>query len=208
MSQQLFVAVELTEEVIEALTLLQSALRAWPGAEQVRWVDPRGTHLTLKFLGETEERLLPEIEAALSDNCQHFEPVALHLVGVGAFPNPRRPRVLWVGLNADQSLAMLQVQIERSLARLGFPREERAFSPHLTLGRVREGCRSEAALGLERMLAGAPPVPAVEFIAAEVSLMRSVLGPAGAVYTRLFAAPLCWQDAAGGRARPPSGGEG
>lgn len=190
MSLRLFVAIELPDNITRALASVQEVLKGRSGAQAVRWTDPRGTHLTLKFLGETSERLVPDIQTCIAETCQRFGPIRLRLAEIGAFPNFRRPRVLWVGLTAEPNsdLMGLQAQIERSLARLGFPQENRDFSPHLTLGRVRQGGCGPG--GLAEMFSQTVAVPALEFVAEEVSLMQSILNPNGAIYNRLYAAKL------------------
>ena len=191
MSLRLFVAVELAEPVIESLTVAQHSLKQHLGTECVRWTDPRGTHLTLKFIGETDERRLPDMQRALAESAATHAPMGLALGGVGVFPNRRRPRVIWIGLeDADSGLANLQASVERAMGRLGLPPEERPFSPHLTLGRVRDGASARDYDGIAAALADATPLPAATLHVGELSLMRSVLRPDGPEYTRLFAVPL------------------
>lgn len=191
MNLRLFVAVELDPAVVEELTRVRAALRSRPGSGSVRWVDAGSAHLTLKFLGDTDERRLPEIERALDEGCRGYGPLELSLSGVGAFPGARKPRVLWVGLaGAADELGRLQGSIDAALARAGFAREERGFSPHLTIGRVRQGASADDYRALEAMLSHPPPVSPATLAVAEVSLMRSILKPAGAEYRRLHAARL------------------
>ncbi len=184
-----FIAIELPAPVREALAAMQDRL----GRQEERaakWVAPQGIHLTFKFLGDVPAERLPAITEAMTQAARNRSALNLYLDKAGCFPGPERPRVLWVGLNGDLSaLADLQRAVETSLARLGFPREDRAFTPHLTLARLRDTCTPEERrrLGLAvRGLAAAR----VDWIAREIALIRSDLQPAGAVYTRLAAAPL------------------
>ena len=185
---RLFVAVELPPPVTAALGELQDALRK-RGTGGLRWVRPEGIHLTLKFLGEVPAQQVNAIVNALAPAVMGVVPHDLSLGRLGTFGG-RNPRVLWVSVEGDiETLGLLQKQVEQALAPLGFPREERAFSPHLTLARV----RPENARGAARPLAEA--VAAVEVMHAkipvrELALMRSQLKPGGAVYTRLQAFPL------------------
>ena len=187
---RLFVACELPSEMKAALTALQDALRR-QGAPPVRWVRPGGIHLTLKFLGSVPAQRVTDICAVLAPTVDGIRPLQLSLGSLGTFGGRRGARVVWVGVNGDvERAAQLQRRVEEALARLGFPTEERAFSPHLTLARVPDHVGSaerERLWDLTKALA-APEAASVTI--REVSLMRSVLGPSGAVYERLAAFPL------------------
>lgn len=186
---RLFVAVELGEEALRALASLQGALRR-SGLDGLRWVRPEGVHLTLKFLGETPADRVPAIRAALAEAVSGTPPHVLKLNGLGTFGSRRSPRVLWVGLEGDlEDLRRLQEKVEAALARLGFPTEGRAFSPHLTLARVRPENAAALSGPIARAVEAAP-APEACIPVREVSLMRSTLGPGGAVYDRLAVFPL------------------
>lgn len=187
---RLFVACELPSEMKAALTALQDALRR-QGAPPVRWVRPGGIHLTLKFLGSVPAQRVTDICAALAPTVDGIRPLQLSLGSLGTFGGRRGARVVWVGVNGDvERAARLQRRVEEALARLGFPTEERAFSPHLTLARVPDhvgGAERERLWDLTKALAAPEAAPVT---IREVSLMRSILGPGGAVYERLAAFPL------------------
>ncbi len=186
---RLFVAVELGEEALRALASLQDALRR-RGLDGLRWVRPEGVHLTLKFLGETPAERVPAIQEALGEAVSGTPPHVLRLNGLGTFGSRRSPRVLWVGLEGDlEDLRRLQGRVEAALARLGFPREDRAFSPHLTLARVRPENAAALSEPIARAIEAAP-APEASIAVRDVVLMRSTLGPGGAVYDRLAAFPL------------------
>jgi len=187
---RLFVACELPSEMKAALTALQDALRR-EGAPSVRWVRPEGIHLTLKFLGAVPTGRVADIRAALAPTVEGIRPLGLSLGSLGAFGGRRGTRVVWVGVEGDvERVSELQRRVETALARLGFPPEGRAFSPHLTLARVPDHVGSadrERLWDLTKALATPQAAPA---IIRELSLMRSILGPGGAVYERLAAFPL------------------
>lgn len=186
---RLFVAIDLGEEARAALVAAQAACRKL--ALPVRWVDPAGAHLTLKFLGDTDADRVDALAAALRTVVAAQEPFALRTGGLGAFPNARRPRVLWLGLAGDlERLARLHRALEAALAGLGFPPEERPFRPHLTLGRFREGARPDRVDDLAAVIAASSRWPAASLLVDAVRLMRSELGPGGARYTSLAVAPL------------------
>lgn len=140
-----FIAVDLDEAIKSELSaLIRTAARS---RAEVRWVKLQGMHLTLKFLGEVNaESDVPRLEKAIRAAVQGTERFELTLYGTGAFPDLRRPRVLWVGVKPCPPLEFLQVRLESFLEQEGFPREERPFKPHLTLGRVKGRSGLEAAL--------------------------------------------------------------
>ncbi len=166
-------------EVKTALYQKTEALREQLPA--VRWVPLENLHLTLKFLGDTPSNKISTLETALQEAvspCQKFD---LKAVGVGCFPNPKRPRVIWVGLEGGiDPLKRLVAQIENKIAPLGYPTEKRPFSPHLTIGRVKEGQKIGEALSTFNV--GEIAVWANE----KVHLMQSTLKSSGAEYTALF----------------------
>lgn len=193
-SVRAFIAIELPPAVLDQVGRLQTRVRQDLPSGLIRWTRPEGIHLTLKFLGDVEQDHLPEIEAALRGACAPHAPFPLQVSGLGCFPTPQRPRVLWVGVqDSSGKLAALQRDVERAIAPLGFPPERRGFHPHLTLGRVknprRRGRNAPAleALGAyverARVRVGQIPVDAVH-------LMRSELLPSGAVYSALATVQL------------------
>ncbi|MEW6034102.1 MAG: RNA 2',3'-cyclic phosphodiesterase [Chloroflexota bacterium] len=185
-----FVAIELPQEVKTLLTEIQSGLRR-AGKTFVRWVSPEGVHLTLKFLGDTPADMIPKATGALEEAASGLAPFRLETAGLGVFPNPRQTRVLWIGLKGEtQPLLHLQEQIETAFAPLGFLREARAFTPHLTLARLRDNATppERQEFGEAAMCYNAAPPRA--FLVDGVSLMRSTLTPSGAIYTRLALVPL------------------
>jgi RNA 2',3'-cyclic 3'-phosphodiesterase len=185
---RLFVAIELPGEVREALSRLQHELQR-RGLERLRWVRPEGIHLTLKFLGATPAEKVPAIEDALGKAVEGLAWHDLALGDLGTFGG-NRPRVVWVDLRGDlEAVRELQDRTEKMLNDLGYEREARGWSPHLTLARVRPETAREVARALATALEGVR-APAGVVPVREVSLMRSTLRPSGAVYERLAAFPL------------------
>ena len=129
---RLFVALEIPRAVRDNLATLIKDLRT--AAPKARWVRPENIHLTLKFIGEAPPEKLADICGALSGVRMERE-VQLNFRGLGFFPNSKRPSVLWIGIDASPNLQSLAGDVERSLEKLGFPREERSFVPHLTIAR-------------------------------------------------------------------------
>jgi 2'-5' RNA ligase len=186
-----FIAIELDESLRRGLAATQNRLKRHIAPGSVKWVAPDGIHLTLKFLGDTPAGQVAEIAATLRAACSGFAPFEIVVEGRGCFPNFRRPRVVWVAVrDSGRMLASLQDAIERQVAPLGFPTEERGFTPHLTLGRVAKNADHAMAAEVGRAVESV----VVEQIGAQrvaaVSLISSDLRPSGAVYTLLASAPL------------------
>lgn len=180
-----FVAVELPSALRAQLAQVSRQLASSIPREAVRWVRPEGIHLTLKFLGDVSPGQLPAIQGLAAKAAGRAQACVCTVRGLGCFPDPRRPRVIWVGVEEPTgSLAALQQALEQGLAELGFAREGRAFNPHLTLGRVRPEAGSAAAqIRLAIEAAGEVELDRVE--ARSICLVRSDLRPGGAVYTRM-----------------------
>ena len=178
---RLFIALTPPPEVQRAVWDAFAPLRA--RAMPVKWIPPDGIHLTLKFLGEVDEGRLAELSGALVDAVAGARAISLVVRGAGAFPDARRPRVFWAGVEPDPAIELLQDRVERVFGPLGFPTEGRAFRPHLTLGRAGKGAHSREFAEVEEAMEGL----AVEAAAVldGVDLMRSVLRPDGAVYQRV-----------------------
>jgi len=192
-----FVAIELDDKIVEALGMIQAGLQQGEAGRAGRWVRAESMHLTLKFLGDVPADRLEHIYQAVRLACAPFAPFSLALGGLGCFPNLRRPRVVWVGLREEgNQLAALQQAIERELGRLGYRPEERGFTPHLTLARVREEAKREELEALVKAVAEAQarattePVHTPLMRVCGVSVMKSELRPSGAVYTELYRQPL------------------
>lgn len=190
---RLFVALDLPDDVRRALGDLIAELRAQcPGA---RWARPEGMHLTLKFLGHVNDdpdaRRLASIQAALS-TIRSNAPVNLRFRGIGFFPDSRRPRVIWCGIDATPNLAQLAADIESVLKPLGFAPENRDFVPHLTLARLEVSHRPSKANGLgadrEKLAQATEEMNTREFGSARVTefhLFESILKPSGAQYRKI-----------------------
>lgn len=185
---RLFVSVEPDGAVREALVRVQHALKREIGRSvRIGWVASENIHLTLAFLGDTPVDKIPQIGAALDACAAHFDAFVCRLASPGFYGSERHPRVVWAGLDAPRTLFRLQAELAERLAELGFEPEKRAFSAHLTLGRVRQ-CRSpvlllEALSGLRGKVRG-------ELHVSELRLMRSDLKPDGVEYHCLHTAAL------------------
>ncbi|MDE2803151.1 MAG: RNA 2',3'-cyclic phosphodiesterase [Chloroflexota bacterium] len=187
---RLFVAVTLPAEARDVLAGVIARLRA-AELRGVRTVAPEGVHITLKFLGNVDAVRVPALSDALDAAAAAAAPFALALEGVGAFPAAGAPRVLWAGVTGEtEALAALARHVDEECSGLGFPRERRAFSPHLTIARLRDTATVEdrrqaaealTAVGLER---------SDGFRVDEVHLIKSTLTPLGAVYESMHTTRL------------------
>lgn len=181
-----FIAIVLPESVIRQLAQVQRQLERQAPPESVRWVKPEGVHLTLKFLGDTPVDKLDAIRAALGEVASRASPCAFTVGGLGCFPNARRPRVIWVGVQPmGEELASLHQAVERAMKPLGFPPEGRNFTPHLTLGRVRDRIPPADLARLGTLVSSADVGTLGEVQARSFALIQSVLKPSGAEYTPL-----------------------
>jgi len=174
-----FIAVNLDENLRRCVAETQEKLRA-TGAD-VKWVKPESIHLTLKFLGWVDDARLPAVGEAVSAALKGVAPFRLRLEQVGGFPTATAPRVIWVGVKEGaQELSGLAERVEAALEPLGFQREERAFSPHVTVGRHRTPSGRQA---LAAMMQQERERSFGEMEVRRVELMRSDLRPTGAIYT-------------------------
>jgi len=186
-----FVAIELSENLRREVVRIQGSLQGKGIVDHVRWVKPEGIHLTLKFLGNVPTSAINEIAQALTQASEGVKPFTICVTGLGCFPSTGRPNVIWVGIEGDTGALMcLQTAVEDRLSLLGYPKEKRSYSPHLTLGRTARdiAARERRRLGdiLEQQTVGSLG----EMQVRDVSLIRSELSPAGARYTRLAAVTL------------------
>ncbi len=181
-----FIAVKVEDTILARLRAVQQHLRT--AGVQVAWVPAEGMHLTLKFLGNVAESRLPEITRALQLAANTLSPFHLSVVSVGGFPTPARLRVVWAGIgDGAGALCALAEAVDTQLVACGFPREDRPFTPHITLGRVKSpagGSRLAELLGEHREETYG------EMAVSEIHLIRSNLSPTGARYTVLQVVPL------------------
>lgn len=176
---RLFVALDVPDETRRALgETIQKFESVCRGA---RWMRAESIHITLKFIGHVEETELPAIKNSLA-NVKSRGPIEIAFGNFGFFPNERRPRVFWLGIEAGPDLAALSAGISSALEPIGIPREERAFRPHLTLARFKT---EKGLLDLREMVAPLAHQSFGNTVATRFHLYESVLNPGGAVHTKL-----------------------
>jgi len=180
-----FIAIELPEEAKKGLARLRKELER-DEHKFVKWVDPRGIHLTLKFLGNIPFNRITEITKAIEEAAQGVSPFHLEISSLGAFPSLRQARVFWVGIGGEvDKLSRLQQDIDSALAALGFTKEERPFVPHLTLARIKEGASPPERRSFGELVGSTIFEDKYPVEVEAIKLMRSQLTPAGAIYTCL-----------------------
>lgn len=166
----------------EGITVLQETVKKLDSelGNCVRWVRPEGIHLTLKFMGDIPAGMVQRVLEPLPSVTARFSPFGLSIAGLGVFPNLRRPRVLWAGVDGDmETLSALQLAVDDAVADLGLPKEQRAFSPHLTLGRVRRDVPEGQLRKLGQTVQQGELPGAPSWTADTVNLMRTELDHAG-----------------------------
>jgi 2'-5' RNA ligase len=187
-----FIAIELDPEVRDALSRAQGKLKRGAPDGSVKWVNPESIHLTLKFLGDTPVSKISKVADAVASAREGLSAFDVSIEGRGCFPNCRRPRVIWVAVKdlSGGSLLRLQAAVERLVSPLGFPTEERGFSPHLTLGRIARNVSPAAEAAVGKVVQDS----VIEQIATQrvtaVNLIKSDLRPTGPVYYTLATAAL------------------
>ena len=168
---RLFTAIELPDELRDRLAMMQSGV---PGAN---WVDPDNFHVTLRFIGETAEHALADIDETLAE--VSAKPFDLSLAGIDIFARGREPISLWVGVERAEPLMSLQKRLDQALTRVGFPTDEKRYTPHMTLARLHRAPEARlAGFIAEHNLFRAEPFRVERF-----TLFSSQLGSAGAVYS-------------------------
>lgn len=181
-----FIAIELPEPIRHRLSGLQEALASLD--REVRWTRPEQIHLTLKFLGEVPDREVLGVCEALAGAATLCEPIDLEIGGVGCFPERGAARIIWVGVaGPPPSLTRCHAAIERACADVGFAPEDRAFRPHLTIGRARAARGSHQ---LRPALTRHEGFSAGRFVAEELVVFQSILQPGGPIHTVLSRSPL------------------
>jgi 2'-5' RNA ligase len=180
---RLFTAIDLPSSLI---TTLENLLQRLKPSAQINWSPPRNLHITTKFIGEWPEERLEELKTALA-GLPARAPIPISIEKLGFFPNPHSPRVFWAGIHADAGLADLARDTETALAALGIAKEERAYSPHLTLARIKTPGKQPALL---QAVAKLPSLEFGSFTADRFYLYHSKTAPSGSVYTKLAEFPF------------------
>jgi 2'-5' RNA ligase len=180
-----FIAIELPSAIKVTLKNLETRLKQ-PALDPVKWVEPDNIHLTLKFLGNIMTSQVPTVTSAMKSASQTISPFELQIANLGVFPNIKRVQVIWVGLKGEiETLATLQKYVDSELQKLGHSPDIRTFSPHLTLGRVRDTAHSSKKEALGRLITATKIDSAPVFTVRCLNLMQSRLSASAPQYTCL-----------------------
>ena len=173
-----FIAIALPQEIKIGLEQYIRSLRKI--SPDIRWVRAENIHITLKFLGEIEQDLLDKVEFSLKSISEVFQPFYIYLKGSGSFPNEKRPRIIWVGIEALQNNLLLKIYnwIENRLETLGIKKEQRKYTPHLTIGRIKFPQNMNKLFQYMKQY----PFQGEQFGVKEILLMQSLLKPSGVEY--------------------------
>lgn len=181
-----FIAIKISPSLQEKLHREMESLRLRLDRYLLRWVVPENIHLTLKFLGDTPVTKLDTLKEILAAELAQFQPFEISVGKMGIFPNFSRPRVIWVGVEDNGTLSSLQRSVERAASQIGSAPEKHRFSAHLTLGRVRQGIRSEGRRQIRQIVEENSDVDYGRFHVDTIHLFQSELKAKGAVYRSLY----------------------
>jgi RNA 2',3'-cyclic 3'-phosphodiesterase len=174
-----FIAFELPEEIKTLLGEIISALR--PKAKEVKWVQPQGLHVTLKFLGDIDEKIVPGLSRGLDAIAQDYPPLPVYITRLGAFPDMKRPRVFWAGLSGDiRVMSDIAGRVDKICTPFGLEPEKRPFRAHITIGRLK----------IPTVVNVAQEVRESPFTIENIVLYKSELSPSGARYSVLHRSVL------------------
>lgn len=190
MNLRAFIAIDLPDQLQGALEKQITRLRQPLGDELIRWVPTQNMHLTLKFLGTIAASHLEFLKQLITQTAESHNPFDMQISGIGSFPNLKQARILWAGIHAPTELSSLQKSLETGTARLGYEAEERPFSPHLTLGRVRQNIDQTGMQKIRTTLAAIQLGNIGSARVDSIHLYKSELHSSGSIYTKLFSAPL------------------
>ena len=175
-----FIAIELSEHIKKELSDIEKELKETKAV--AKWVKPDDIHLTLKFLGNVEEEKIELIKKSIQESVKGVTPFIIDLKDIGAFPSPSRPRVIWVGVQSGKErIKNLAESIEGNLEKIGFKKEDRQFSAHITLGRI----KSLVNIDKLKDLIKEKKYHSSSFEVSKIAIMRSDLTPEGPIYTKL-----------------------
>jgi len=183
---RLFLAINLPTDVRREIVAATAPVREV--APELSWVDESRIHLTLKFFGDQPQEQANAIRGAAEQVGARHKELMMRVGGIGAFPNFRRSRVVWIGVEQESRLELLHHDVEMACAAIGFDVEGRPFRPHITLARVKHPLPEEGARMLSRTARRVDYT--ADVLVRSLDLMQSDLGPGGSAYSTLVAAPL------------------
>lgn len=184
-----FIAIELSREIKEYLSRLQEKLKL--AQADVKWVVPENIHLTLKFLDEIDDKTKDNVTRIMEDISKDKSPFYLNIASIGAFPRIESPRIIWVGIDkGDAEVKAIAKELEEKLSGIGIPAEDRPFSSHITIGRMRSSKNRQNLAKIMESLKTKLVEVITELRVEKITLFKSTLTPRGPIYEVLKEAPL------------------
>jgi 2'-5' RNA ligase len=184
-----FIAIELDKEIKEKISLIEEELRKTDA--DVKWVKPENIHLTLKFLGEIDEKQADKIKNILQDLAKEKQTFEMAISELGAFPKLNFPRVIWIGIKKGaENVLNIASELEEKLSKIGFPKEKRSFSGHISIGRVRSNKNRLQLIEAVNKINEANQKETYTQLVKNITLFKSTLTPQGPIYEALFTANL------------------
>ena len=181
-----FIAIALAQEIQDYLAGIQEQLKKCRA--DVKWVQPENIHLTLKFLGERDEKKIEKIKEVIEETAREKVCFSVRLCNIGAFPKVESPRVIWVGIDeGERETKEIAYELEEKIAKIGIPKEEKPFSSHITIARLRSPSNRE---NLVQELKKLPKIQNKKFPVTKITLYKSTLTPKGPIYEALKEANL------------------
>ena len=187
---RLFIAVDFPPDIIAKIARITAYLQAQLPGKVMKWVAPESLHLTLKFLGNVREDRLSELETCMKAALQGQPSFNISIEGMGMYPNARKPRVLWLGIKDPGNLGQIHHQLATTLQDFDPEPEKRAFSPHLTIARIRQNGSPQAIQEAGKILSQFKVDSLGTLKVCTVRLYKSDLTPNGPIYTSLLSVPL------------------
>ncbi len=179
-----FIAIELPQEIKDSLGKLQAELKKT--AADVKWVNPDNIHLTLKFLGEADDKKVIEIENILAGVAKNYKAFYIRPCAIGAFPKIEFPKVIWIGIDkGDNETKLIAGELEEKISQLGIPKEDRPFSSHITIGRTKSFLNRDKLIRELKNMEGKIEERFQEFPITKLTLFKSTLTPKGPIYAIL-----------------------
>lgn len=185
-----FIAVDFPLEIKEKITEITAYFQTKLPPAQIKWVEPDHMHLTLKFMGETPLDKLVQIKQSMHQVVTKFPSFSIEIETLGMYPNVKRPRVIWLGINDKNNLILLHNQLDQALKGKGIKSDRRSLSPHLTIGRVRRSADPESIRQIGKILSQFKISSLGRIKIDEIVYYQSVLTPQGPIYTILQSTPL------------------
>ena len=185
-----FIAIDFPKEILEKISRIITFLQSQTTEKALKWVETDIMHLTLKFIGEISEDAARDVQTIMRHTLQGQNAFEVSIEGLGMYPNPKNPRVVWLGISAEKALFDIQKNLDLALQKINIPSEKRGFSPHLTIARLRKSTDVKTIRLIGETLSQFKVDSLGTVLIKEIRLYQSQLTPTGPIYTPLLKIPL------------------